>query len=85
VGSHIAGEVDVGGVTADRLHAGEDRGTGSVDHANTAALVDECVGDGPAGRAGAEHDMRPGHDCTGLAGMNEPMIMLCRKVDVMAP
>ena len=87
VGSHVAGEVDVGGVTADRLHAGEDRGTGSVDHANTAALVEEGVGDGPAGGAGAEHDVRPGggHDFTALAGMNEPMIMLCRKVEAMAP
>ena len=87
VGSHVAGEVDVGGVTADGLHAGEDRGTGSVDHANTGAVVEEGVGDGPAGGAGAEHDVRSGggHDFTALAGMNEPMIMLCRKVEVIAP
>ena len=87
VGSHVAGEVDVGGVTADRLHAGECRGAAAVDHANTSAVVEECNGDGPAGGAGAEHDVRPGggHDCTALAGMNEPMIMLCRKVELIAP
>jgi hypothetical protein len=86
-GSHIASEVEVGGVTTDGLHAGEDRGTGSVDHANTGAVVDERLGDGAAGGAGAEHDVRPGggHDFTALAGMNDPMIMLCRKVDVIAP
>jgi hypothetical protein len=67
-----------------RAHA---RPTGSVDHANTGALIDEGVGDGPAGGAGAEHDVRPGggHDSTALAGMNEPMIMLCRNVDAIAP
>ena len=52
-----------------------------------ASLAEEGVRDGPAGGAGAEHDVRPGggHDCTALAGMNEPMITLCRKVEAMAP
>jgi hypothetical protein len=83
----VAGEVGVGGVTADGLNSARCRGASPVDHANTGALLDEGSGDGPAGRAGAEHDVRPGggHDCTALAGMNEPMIMLCRKVDVIAP
>ena len=86
-GRHLAGEMGVGGVTADRFDPGDRRGAAAVDHANTGALVDEGVGDGPAGGAGAEHDMRPGggHDFTALAGMNEPMIMLCRKVEAMAP
>ena len=58
VGRHVAGEVEVGGVTADGLDAGEDRGAASVDHANTGALVEEGGGDGTAGGAGAEHDVR---------------------------
>jgi hypothetical protein len=49
-------------------------------------VLDEGSGDGAAGRAGSEHDMATsGHDFTALAGMNEPMMMLCRKVDVIAP
>ena len=86
VGRHLAGELGVGGVTADGFDSGDRRGAAAVDHAHSDALVDEGGGDGGTGGAGAEHDVRAGgHDCTALAGMNQPMMMLCRKVEAMAP
>jgi hypothetical protein len=86
VGGHGAGELRVGGVTTDRLHAGDRRRAAPVHHANPGAPVDEGSGDGATGGSGAEHDMRSaGHDCTALAGMNQPMMMLCRKTEAIAP
>ena len=86
VGGDLADELGVGGVTADGFDSGDRRVAAAVDHANSLTLVDERVGDSATCWAGTEHDVhRGGHDCTALAGTNQPMMMLCRNVEAMAP
>ena len=86
VGRDLAGELEVGGVSADRFHSGDRRGAASVDHANLRVPTDERSGNSAARRARAEYDVRAGgHDFTAVAGTNAPMIMLCKKANVIAP
>ena len=81
----LAGETLVGGVAADGLDAGERRGAAAVDHPNVGASAEERIGDGGASGPGAEDDVRlGGHERTVL-GMNAPTIVLCRKVELIAP
>jgi hypothetical protein len=57
-----------------------------VDGPNSCALVDEGSCDGPASRAGAEHDVGAGsHDATAWAGTNALTMVLCRKARVRHP